>query len=508
MVPRSQLVLSIVMLIVSAVVLCFAWEPQLTKTDAAFVISIVMVVPILYWFLFAVSCSVRLMELKCCKKNPSILRDYVNGVRYGREGRAEHALQILADYWGHPAGHVECWPLMFHTKDQINRMLEYYSKQIEQNEADALEQAARQAMAQEKDLPTMPLPPVIFGDRGLRNKDLPPLLPYRFIRHMRGRVDDILRRTALAINKSSTIENTCSAEVGELFASLYREALQSGMQLRVESLRSDNPGYVLRDVSSDLSSMARRHLNEVLYRFARLYYETDPRNIFPDNLDRVRRLLTDFWGHGVEVGVRLGETQNPPQPKEKPIERPADLEQLFETKVEKLTEPPVSAVEREASRPPVRPLSEAIAEYSSDLAEKVKNVLLDLEVPDDERPVVPTSPLPPLEKQQFLTQVRAEVEPILDQFVDAINSEETAPQLERTQLDAYHLFGRVGERVVDLALAARLELAAKAVSSGDSRPRRVRCKRVSEIRLPHRPGTQGGWVEKYRRMRAWHAQAQ
>jgi hypothetical protein len=302
----------------------------------------------------------------------------------------------------------------------------------------------------------------------------------------------VLRQVALAINEPTTAATyaDCAKEVGELFVSLHHEALERGIRLRLNASQDD--ARVSQPIRrADLPRAARLHLNEVLYRFAMMYGEVDPRNIFPDNIDRVRRLLGDSWEHGVELGVRLGYQEAQKEPGDEP--RAASREST-------------RATPGERRHYPSRPFTERMTEYAEEWSERLKDIILDLET-RGETPYLP-QPLPPVEREELLAEMRSRLEPILTQFADAINQEETAPALARAQEDAYHLFGAVGANVADLALAMRLDAAAKAVSSGDSRPRRVRCKRISDIILPQRPGSQGGWVEKYRRMRAWEGSPQ
>jgi hypothetical protein len=494
------------MLTCCVVVITQTLRSGLIYQDAGIAIICAIIPVTVYFGLWSVAYTARLLLFGSWQYDPSLVRYHTQRLFSHDADTANRALQTLAEYWGHPFGQVDCWPFTMHSKAQTENMFCCYTRQIAEAEDRALAQAARKALAQIERTPQMEIPsppPSLTG--------LPPLLPYRFIRQMRGRVDDVLRHVALAINEPGGVSNyrDCATEVGALFVSLYREALERGVQLRLEGLRPEAPGYALnRDLNLDRA--ARLNLNEVLYRLAQLYGETDPRKIFPDNLDRVRFILSDCWAHGMEAGMLAGyqaarEQQEKATTRESSSPQPPAAEATPTPAASPLEETPATPP-RERAYYPRQPFAQKIAEYAEDWSEKLKDLILDLET-RGETPYLP-QPLPPADREKLLAEIRSRLEPILTQVADAINQEETAPALVRAEEDAYHLFGSVGATVVDLALTMRLDAAAKAVSSGDSRPRRVRCKRISDIVLPQRPGSQGGWVEKYRRMRAWEGSPQ
>lgn len=67
--------------------------------------------------------------------------------------------------------------------------------------------------------------------------ELPPLEPVLFVAALREKVEDVLWRMAEAVNEAPTGQIVAASEgrVRELLAELYREALELGLQMRLDA---------------------------------------------------------------------------------------------------------------------------------------------------------------------------------------------------------------------------------------------------------------------------------
>jgi hypothetical protein len=71
--------------------------------------------------------------------------------------------------------------------------------------------------------------------------ELPPLSRDLFMKTLRGRVEDILGRVADAINEGAAEPGGAAAEerVGDLFAQFWQEALEIGLQMRLDAATAE-----------------------------------------------------------------------------------------------------------------------------------------------------------------------------------------------------------------------------------------------------------------------------
>jgi hypothetical protein len=164
------------------------------------------------------------------------------------------ALQTLADFHGHPFGHVACWPIQTHSPRQFDTMVALYqmwwqtARKAEGNliwwhETGELGELYLRS-SRENLLPLNAAPEV----RELTEVPLPPLSPSRFVEGLRPRAEEAFRRVADIINKapSGAVLARSERQVYAVFADLAWQALLLGLDLRTgaaEAARGRN-GHV------------------------------------------------------------------------------------------------------------------------------------------------------------------------------------------------------------------------------------------------------------------------
>jgi hypothetical protein len=503
------MLLHLFLLLTLGVAVVFIWGGAVDHIrfgDAqGYLLTAILFFPILYFSLRMLEYVFRLHASMFCRDNPDRMRECIQNLNSADRAVVRQALQTLADVWGHPFGIVECWPIDRMGDERIATVADLYRRWIHAGQMkdgtgttealiDGLKESAKfeppTALKTTEDLLAGFEAPHELPAELLVQMQLPPLSPQRFLRSMRGKVDGVLRKMAADINAAPTGQDVPNAAkaVSTQFMELCWEALRVGVQMRILALTNPTTPFPTSTGSpSDVSRFAQLHLNELLVRLARMYGERDARSVFPDNLLEVRCLLADFWWAGMEVGARL---QGGAQaiPKREPFW-------------------PIDTVGEKIASTSDK-LAASISRTVQGLAEKVKDAILDLEIGAEEGRDAVAPELPPLNKEQFLADARTRIDAVLGELIDVINEVQTAPEIEASAEDVYQLFGELGSLLLELAIRMRVQTAVAGVQPIDVRPRRVRCKRVSEIRLPRNPDYQGGWVEKYRLMKAREGSAE
>lgn len=533
--------LQLVFMLPSFAVIVLLW--YLVKADrpmwggAAYLGSLLLAANILYFTAQAAHYFQRWISQSRCERDEELLQAYHDALSSSDRDRVRHALQVVADVWNHPFGLVDCWPLDRMGNERVRTTADLYAQALAGtyelhthrlgNELLRHLQrspAAQRMIAQIRGsvnvakLEPPPLPDDIDAD--VLTMNLPPLAGQPFLRAMRSKVEAHLLRMSAAINEASTGAEVPAAavKVNEGFAELCWDAIHTGLRLRLTAATGRVFPSLAAHSLSDIKRVAREHLGLMLFRIAHMYGENDARVIFPDNLPHMRRLLRDFWWSGLETGMKLGAAPAPPPT---PLEKATQvvgatvnqcLDSLGMAMRETLGDlagidpsaPPLEneAMERGADPSPRGTIGKPVAAYLDAAADRVKDAILDFEIPRGESFEPPV--LPPLDREEFLRVGREHFDRVLGEFADAINREDTEIAIERSSEDVHHLLGELGGVLLDTAVHMRVEKAAKEGAAGPAEPGRARGKRLADIRLPPppTPRSQGGWVDKYRRMRA------
>jgi hypothetical protein len=531
--------LQFVFMLPSFVVIVLLWylvkANQPMWVEAAYLGSLLLAGNILYFAAQAAHYLQRWLSQSRCERNDDLLQAYHDALSSPDKDQVRHALQVVADVWNHPFGLVDCWPLDRMGDERVRATADLYAQALagryelhaHRLGSELLRRLQRSPAAQRMiaqlrgsvdvgKLDPPPLPEDIEAE--VLTLELPPLAGQPFLRAMRSKVEAHLLRMTAAINEARTCADVPAAaiKVNEGFAELCWDAIHTGLRLRLTAATGRAfPGLAAHSLS-DIKRVARAQLSLLLFRIALLYGEEDARAIFPDNLPRVRRLLRDFWWSGFETGMKLGDAPAPaPTTLGKATQVVGDtvnqcLDSIGMAVRETLGDlagidpaaPPAAGEATEAA--PRGSVGKPVAAYLDAAADRVKDAILDLEIPRSEGFEPPA--LPPLDREEFLRVGREHFDRVLGEFADAINREDTEIAIERNTEDVHHLLGELGLVLLDTAVHMRVDKAAKEGIVGSSEPGRARGKRLADIRLPPppTPRSQGGWVDKYRRMRARH----
>ena len=137
-------------------------------------------------------------------------------------------------------------------------------------------------------------------------------------------------------------------------------------------------------------------------------------------------------------------------------------------------------------RPPVERGLQALGRRAQPVldraADKVKDALLDWDAEEDELPrPVARAPLPPLEPELLVADLRPQVEDALRRLAETLNEAPTLEALAACEPEVRRLTAELARQTVERAAQARVDAAV--------------------ARLPTASG-KGAWAEKLRRMRA------
>jgi hypothetical protein len=137
-------------------------------------------------------------------------------------------------------------------------------------------------------------------------------------------------------------------------------------------------------------------------------------------------------------------------------------------------------------RPPVERGMKALARRAQPVldraADKVKDVLLDWNAEEDELPrPVARAPLPPLEPELLVLDLRPQVEDTLHRLADVLNEAPTLEAMAACEPEVRRLAAELARQAVERAGQARIDAAVAG--------------------LPP-PSGKGAWAEKLRRLRA------
>jgi hypothetical protein len=194
--------------------------------------------------LFALTCALyparRALALARHRRRPHLLGRLIGDMSSSSRRARQRALQLLADYAGHPFGAVACWPYQWHTAEQFESLVALYREWWQHHQARApKETLSKFILARSRAIALAGHNATLREGSDIREaklgRELPPLAEELFVESMRGRVEQALRHVAQTINHARDGALVAAGEeaVRSVFVELLWDALEQGLRMRL-----------------------------------------------------------------------------------------------------------------------------------------------------------------------------------------------------------------------------------------------------------------------------------
>jgi hypothetical protein len=391
----------------------------------------------------------RAVEWLRCGSDPKRPDEMAAALESPSEPERRRAVQVLADYYGHPFGRVECWPWVLHDTSRVDVLTAIYGKWWRKQKSVTKAEAARLAVAKRRAVEVGAAPGEAEGagragfpegerqfwtrrvqplyEEALRRKP-PPLVYEPFLEAMRGKFEKALWAVTDAINgvPGRHTVHDCEAVVRNVFVAMRWEALRCGWQMR---LGSGGEGAEPSPEEGD----------------------SGPAPATGNWVEKFRRLRSGSAGPSCAANESLAAANQ---------ETPAGAAE---------PSPAASWDER------VRLMQAKLDQTLERVADAVKNSLLewDLLPPELRGPQNSLDHLPPVAREEFADALRGRVEETLRRVADAVNEgsheEQVRILLAELLWDAVDAGVRLRSRAVEPASSASSESSSFTPSSEASR---------------------------------------